>query len=114
MDIRQLRYFSAIAEAGSFTKAAERVRIAQPALGLQIKKLEEELGTVLLVRHSRGVQVTEAGALLLRHAGSILQLVEDARLEVMDLSGDSARQGCRRSDADCQCPSHHSTGEDQS
>ena len=87
MDIRQLRYFSAIAEAGSFTKAAERVRIAQPALGLQIKKLEEELGTDLLVRHSRGVQVTEAGALLLRHASSILQQVEDARLEVMDLSG---------------------------
>ena len=45
MDIRQLRYFSEIVEAKSFTKAADRVRIAQPALGLQIKKLEDELAS---------------------------------------------------------------------
>ncbi|MEC9207720.1 MAG: LysR family transcriptional regulator, partial [Pseudomonadota bacterium] len=55
MDIRQLRYFSEVVNAKSFTKAATRVHIAQPALGLQVRKLEEELGVELLHRHSRGV-----------------------------------------------------------
>ena len=87
MDVRQLRYFSEIVEAKSFTRAANRVRIAQPALGLQIRKLEDELGVKLLHRHSRGVEATEAGAVLLRHANAILKQVEQARQEVMDLSG---------------------------
>ena len=87
MDVRQLRYFSEIVEAKSFTRAASRVRIAQPALGLQIRKLEDELGVELLHRHSRGVEPTEAGAVLLRHANAILKQVEQARQEVMDLSG---------------------------
>lgn len=87
MDVRQLRYFSEIVEAKSFTRAANRVRIAQPALGLQIRKLEDELGVELLHRHSRGVEATEAGAVLLRHANAILKQVEQARQEVMDLSG---------------------------
>lgn len=87
MDIRQLRYFSEIVEAKSFTRAANRVRIAQPALGLQIRKLEDELGVELLRRHSRGVEATEAGTVLLRHANAILKQVEQARQEVMDLSG---------------------------
>ena len=87
MDIRQLRYFIEIVEAKSFTRAANQVRIAQPALGLQIRKLEEELGVQLLHRHSRGVELTEAGKVLLRHANAILKQVEQARQEVMDLSG---------------------------
>ncbi|MEX2453255.1 MAG: LysR family transcriptional regulator [Rhodospirillaceae bacterium] len=87
MDVRQLRYFTEIVEAKSFTKAAERVRVAQPALGLQIRKLEDELGVALLRRHSRGVEATEAGMVLLRHANAILKLVEQARQEVTDLSG---------------------------
>jgi LysR family nitrogen assimilation transcriptional regulator len=87
MDIRQLRYFSEIVEAKSFTKAADRVRIAQPALGLQIKKLEDELGVSLLRRHSRGVEPTEAGAVLLKHANAILKQVEQAKREVTDLLG---------------------------
>ncbi|MEE2997034.1 MAG: LysR substrate-binding domain-containing protein [Pseudomonadota bacterium] len=87
MDIRQLRYFSEIVEAKSFTRAANHVRIAQPALGLQIRKLEGELGVELLHRHSRGVELTEAGQVLLRHANAILKQVEQARQEVMDLSG---------------------------
>ena len=87
MDIRQLRYFSEIVNAKSFTRAADRVRVAQPALGLQIRKLEEELGVSLLHRHSRGVEPTEAGTVLLRHATAILKQVEQARREVTDLSG---------------------------
>ena len=87
MDIRQLRYFLEVVDAGSFTKAADRVRVAQPALGIQIRKLEEELGVALLVRHSRGVEPTEAGRLLLEHANAILRRIELARQEIIDLSG---------------------------
>jgi LysR family nitrogen assimilation transcriptional regulator len=87
MDVRQLRYFSEIVEAKSFTRAADRVRVAQPALGLQIRKLEEELGVSLLHRHSRGVEPTEAGTVLLAHANAILKQVEQAQREVTDLSG---------------------------
>jgi LysR family nitrogen assimilation transcriptional regulator len=87
MDIRQLRYFVEVVEAKSFTKAADRVRVAQPALGFQVKKLEEELGMALLVRHSRGVEPTEAGRVLVRHAQSIMRQVEQARQELIDLAG---------------------------
>ena len=87
MDVRQLRYFVEIVDAKSFTKAADKVRVAQPALGLQIKKLEDELGVSLLRRHSRGVEPTEAGGVLLKHANAILKQVEQARQEVTDLSG---------------------------
>jgi LysR family nitrogen assimilation transcriptional regulator len=87
MDIRQLRYFLEVVDAKSFTKAADRVRVAQPALGFQVKKLEEELGVPLLVRHSRGVEPTEAGRVLLRHAQSIMRQVDQARQELIDLAG---------------------------
>lgn len=87
MDVRQLRYFKEIVEAGSFTRAADRVRVAQPALGLQIRKLEDELGVSLLHRHSRGVEPTEAGVVLLGHANAILKQIEQAQRDVADLSG---------------------------
>ncbi len=87
MDVRQLRYFAEVVEAKSFTKAAERVHVAQPALGFQVRKLEEELGVSLLIRHSRGIEPTEAGHVLLKHAHAILRRVETARQEVIDLSG---------------------------
>ena len=60
MTIRQLRYFLRIIELKSFSKAAAYLHVAQPALGLQIRKLEEELGVKLLNRHSRGITPTEA------------------------------------------------------
>lgn len=87
MDVRQLRYFVEVVTAKSFTRAAEMIHVAQPALGFQVRKLEEELGVRLLVRHSRGVHPTEAGEVLLRHAHSILRQVEHAKQEVKDLSG---------------------------
>ena len=87
MDVRQLRYFMEVVQAKSFTKPAERVRVAAPALGFQVRKLEEELGSKLLVRHSRGVRTTEAGDALLKHAHAILRQIELARQEVIDLAG---------------------------
>jgi LysR family nitrogen assimilation transcriptional regulator len=84
MDIRQLTYFVRIVELGSFSRAAEALRVAQPALGVQIKKLEDELGVPLLVRHSRGIEPTEQGRLLLSHANAVLAAVEGAKRELKE------------------------------
>ncbi len=83
MNLRQLRYFAQVVDSGSMTRAAELLRVAQPALGMQIKQLEEELGVALLLRHSRGVAVTAAGRKLHARAQVILQLVEEARQEAL-------------------------------
>lgn len=82
MDIRQLRYFLAIAEAGSVTKASEMLHVAQPALSLQLANLEAHLGTRLFDRFSRGVKLTTSGQLLLEHAKTILRDVENATRSV--------------------------------
>ena len=85
MDIRQLRYFSEIVEA-KLHSGGQSGSHCPAGAGLQIRKLEDELGVELLRRHSRGVEATEAGTVLLRHANAILKQVEQARQEVMDLS----------------------------
>ncbi|MDC7787235.1 LysR family transcriptional regulator [Rhodoplanes sp. TEM] len=73
MDVRELRYFICVARSGSFSRAASRLNIAQPALSRQIKKLEDELGVQLLQRHGRGVTITERGALLLSEAEQVIE-----------------------------------------
>lgn len=82
MDIRQLRYFAAIIEDGSITGAAARLGVAQPALSLHVKNMEERLGTALLIRSQNGVQPTDAGALLLLRAQAILEDFDRALDEV--------------------------------
>jgi DNA-binding transcriptional LysR family regulator len=72
MELRHLRYFVAVAEALNFTKAAVRVRVAQPALSRQVSDLEDELGVDLLRRTSQGVLLTEGGKLFLEEARGIL------------------------------------------
>src|SRR6478735_6475597 len=62
IELRHLRYFVAVAEAGSFTHAAERMFIAQPTLSQQIRRLEEFVGAQLLHRRREGLQLTKAGA----------------------------------------------------
>lgn len=86
MELRQLRYFAKVVETGSLTAAADVLHVSQPALGMQIKKLEDELGVELLHRHSRGVAPTEAGRLMADHAAAIIGRAARARQEVADLS----------------------------
>jgi DNA-binding transcriptional LysR family regulator len=72
MDLNQLREFTAIAESGSFSKAARRLRIAQPPLSRHIRRLEQELGVKLFVRTATGVEITPEGSLLLAQARVVL------------------------------------------
>jgi len=85
MDVRQLKYFVAIAEKGGFTKASELLGIAQPSLGFQIKKLEDELNTLLLIRSARGAQPTAAGEQFLMRAKQILADVEALKRDITNL-----------------------------
>jgi LysR family hca operon transcriptional activator len=80
MELRHLRYFVAVAEAGSLTVAAQRMlHTSQPSLSRQIRDLEDEVGTELLTRRARGIELTPAGRALLDHARSLLSQVETAR-----------------------------------
>ena len=82
MNFRQLKYFVGVVEAGNMTRAADQLHVAQTALGMQIRQLEEDLGVALLVRHSRGVEPTKAGSLLHVRALAILKEVEETRKDV--------------------------------
>ncbi len=82
MDLKQLEYFVRVAELGSFTRAAQALNIAQPALSRQVRLLEVELRQNLLVRNGRGATPTQAGQLLMEHGRGILHQVERAREEL--------------------------------
>ncbi len=88
MELRHLRYFVAVAEAGSLTVAAERkLHTSQPSLSRQIRDLENEVGTQLLTRRARGIELTPAGRAFLDHTRSVLSQVEAA--------GEAARRTAR-------------------
>jgi DNA-binding transcriptional LysR family regulator len=86
MELRHLRYFVAIAEEQSFTRAAERLWVAQPGLSTQIRRLEEELGIKLFERHTRGVELTAAGEVFLERARVALAAADDVRAVGTDLA----------------------------
>jgi len=82
MELRQLRYFVAIVDHGSLSRAARVLHIAQPALTQQLQQLEEELGAQLLHRSAQGVMSTDAGKTFYEHAQAILKQVSDAKSAV--------------------------------
>lgn len=86
MDIRQLKYFLAVAEEGQITAAAKRLHITQPPLSQQLKLLENELGVILFERGSREVTLTKAGNILRDRAEQIIELTNAAAKELKDLN----------------------------
>src|SRR5260370_21977902 len=84
MELHQLRYFCAVAETGSFSRAAERCQVSQQSLSQQILKLESELGTRLFDRLGRSVRLTEVGKTFLPRARAVLRELESARSDVVE------------------------------
>lgn len=82
MELRQLEYFIQICKSGSFTKAKEELGVTQPTLSQQMKVLEDEYNIQLFDRGNRGVEVTEAGKILLNKGNAIMNLLEEARNEI--------------------------------
>ena len=87
MEMHQLAYFESVSRHLHFTRAAEELNVAQPSVSQQIRKLEAELGAPLFHRMKRNVALTEAGKTFLPHARAVLQRLEEARVEVQELSG---------------------------
>jgi LysR family hydrogen peroxide-inducible transcriptional activator len=92
MEMHQLRYFVAVAQAQNFSRAAEACFVSQPSLSQQVAKLERELGRRLLDRLGRRVRLTDAGRQLLDSAQAILTMTEDAKRRLID---DADLAGCR-------------------
>ena len=84
MELKELRNFMRVARAGSVSRAADELRLAQPALSRQIRKLEHELGVPLFARHGRGVRLSTAGSLLLERAEAIAHLVHQTGEEIKE------------------------------
>ncbi len=87
MELRQLRYLVALAEEGSFTRAAANEHIAQPAVSQQIRRLEDELGLALVERSTRRVTLTDAGELLVIRARRVMAELDAAEIELQALRG---------------------------
>ncbi|MFJ7724033.1 LysR family transcriptional regulator, partial [Rhodococcus erythropolis] len=87
MELRQLEYFVTVVEEANFTRAAERLHVAQPGVSAQVKRLERELGQELLDRSGRTVRLTDAGRAVLPHAYAALAAVQSTRDAVDALNG---------------------------
>src|SRR5213075_1528564 len=84
MELHQLRYFCAVAETGSFSRAAEQSHVSQPSLSQQILKLEDELGARLFDRLGRSVRLTELGKTFLPRSRSVLRELEAGKGDVVE------------------------------
>lgn len=87
MEMRQLRYFQAVAQAQNFSRAAETIHVSQPSLSVQISALEEELGAPLFDRLGRRVALTEAGQILYEHVQRVFREIEQGAQAIQELKG---------------------------
>ena len=92
MELRQLEYFIAIADAGTFSQAAIRLSVGQPVLSRQIKALEKELGATLYYRTGRGIVLSEAGKLFEQHARAVLEAMAGVKSAIYAL--EATPTGC--------------------
>src|SRR5213079_2127697 len=90
MELRQLRYFVAVAETGNISRAAQKIFLTQPALSRQIKALEDEIGQCLLERQAHSIRLTPTGEALLREARELLQRADEVLARVR-AAGQSVR-----------------------
>src|SRR3954469_1100506 len=104
MDINDLRSFSQVARSGSFSQAAFQLNRAQPTLSRQIQKLEGELGVQLLVRRPRGIELTQAGSVLLSQADELIERLIPTRVKA------DSFQGFQNGASSESCPSASATG----
>lgn len=102
IDLRQLNTFLTIANVGSFSRASEKLFIAQPALSRQIRLMEEALNVEVFVRHGRGVALTVAGELLYEKATAIFQELERTQASVAAIAGEVTGQVVLGLVADCR------------
>ena len=86
MELHQLRYFRAVAECRSFTRAAKREHVSQPALSHQVMKLEDELGAKLFNRKGHLVELTSYGEAFLPKIENILQQLQEARTQILEMA----------------------------
>ncbi|MBS4214203.1 LysR family transcriptional regulator [Neobacillus rhizophilus] len=84
MDIKQLRYFIAIAEEKNITAAAARLHMSQPPLSMQLKQLEEELGVKLIERNGKGMELTDKGNVLYKHALLLVNSIQEIKNELQE------------------------------
>jgi len=94
MELRQLRYFVAVAETRNFTRASEQLHMAQPPLSRQIQMLEAELGVDLLLRNSRPVRLTEAGRVFYEQALQVLARIEQMKTATQQVGANQQRRLC--------------------
>ncbi len=85
MELRHLTYLLSVVEEGSFTRAAEKLYVSQPALSQQIKQLEDELGTPVLDRAGRRVRLNAAGEIFVMHARRVFQELDEAKIALQEL-----------------------------
>jgi Bacterial regulatory helix-turn-helix protein, lysR family len=93
--LAQIQYFLAVAEEGHVGRAASNLRIAQPAVSRQIRRLEDELGAVLFTRTPRGMQLSTAGSVFLEHARSIVRGIQAAEVHVRQVAAGHAPGGSK-------------------
>ena len=87
MELRHLRYFLAVADTRSFTRAADRLHVTQPTLSHQVKQLEQMVGTVLFDRSTKEVELTDAGRLFKPYCERVLKEIESSALAISELEG---------------------------
>ena len=91
MSLAQIQYFVTVAEEGNVSRAAKRLRVAQPPLSRHIKSLEDELGAPLFERNARGMRLLPHGEVFLTHARKILEAVTEARTAMLTVPRSSSR-----------------------